>query len=390
MKYAACLFILILLAAVIISAGCLSKSATEVPDITGRWTIASQTVHENGQDGFIQPALTNAVFDVAFQEGRLFSGTYAGTAFYGSFFSKDGTQFILTSQAPQGEGNLSAVQIGTVVNENEIMLAGAVFSDTGRSLSEEQSVGTQSSILLRNSAEATAKIYPAISGVFTFDGGSLLSRDMLQAVSGGNLVVLGQKGGVFYGIADTGSETEKAGGTDFSAVLYGGDKPEKILFVTGDGKLWFGSASHEIITVSSLDERMDKDHTAVKTLTYVLNGSTAGTQQAGLNFAGIWSTRDQEVISKDGYDAGLPSDFIIGIGSQNTLGFIAKTSYMGVDEGETGGIVSSGGDATLFRYDKNGGIYLGMGWAEGNTLSLSEIFTDADTEYVSTIRSVRI
>src|SRR5574344_2063493 len=144
MKYAARLFLLVLLAAVIISAGCVGKSGTEIPDITGPWTVGSLTVHENGQEGFIQPALKTEVFDVTFQEGRLFSGTYAGTDFYGSFFSKDGAQFLLTSQTADGEGNSSAVQIGTVVNENEIRLAGAVFSKTGRFLSEEQSSGTQS------------------------------------------------------------------------------------------------------------------------------------------------------------------------------------------------------------------------------------------------------
>lgn len=381
MKFAARLFMLVFLAAVIISAGCAAKEAAEVPDITGRWTIASQTIHENGQEGFTEPALTNAVFDVAFQEGRLFSGTFAGADFYGSFFSRDGKQFILTSQTPDGAGNNSLVRVGTVVSENEIILAGAEFSDTGRCLS---------SVLLRNGAEAAAKIYPEIAGVFIFDSGSLVSADRVQTVSGGSLAVQGQKGAVFYGTADTGSETEKAGGTDFSAVFYGGDKPEKILFVTGDGRLWFGSASHEMITVSSPDERMDTDHTAVKTLRYVLNGSAAGSRQDGADVAGIWSTKNQEVISKNGYDAGLPSDFIIEIRNQNTIAFIAETSYMGVDEGETGGIVSSGGDVTLFRYAKNGGLYLGMGWAEGNTLSLSEIFTDAGTEYVSTIRSTRI
>ena len=63
---------------------------------------------------------------------------------------------------------------------------------------------------------------------------------------------------------------------------------------------------------------------------------------------------------------------------------------MGVGEGETGGIVSPDGEMILFRYEKNGGLYLGMGWAEENTLSLSEIFTDAGTEYISTIRAARI
>ncbi|MDD3912866.1 MAG: hypothetical protein PHF01_05130 [Methanocorpusculum sp.] len=389
MKYAARLFLLVLLAAVIISAGCVAKSGTEIPDITGPWTVGSLTIHENGQEGFIQPALTTDVFDVTFQEGRLFSGTYAGTDFYGSFFSKDGAQFLLTSQTADGEGNSSAVQIGTVVNENEIRLAGAVFSKTGRFLSEEQSSGTQSTVLLRNGAEAAVKTYPEIAGVYMFDSGSLLSADSLQTVSGGSLVVQGQNGAIFYGIADTGNRTEENGAAGFSAVMYG-NKPEKILFVTGDMRLWFGGVSPERITVTSTDERTDQDHTAVKTLTYLRNGSAAGIRPDGPDVAGTWSTKDQEVISKNGYDAGLPSDFIIRIGSRNTNGFIAETSYMGVGEGETGGIVSPDGEMILFRYEKNGGLYLGMGWAEENTLSLSEIFTDAGTEYISTIRAARI
>lgn len=388
MKYAARLFILMLLAAVILSAGCVSKSTTEVPDITGSWTVASLTMHENGQEECIQSVPNNAVFDVTFQEGKLFSGTYAGTDFYGSFYSNDGTRFILTSQTTNGTENSSMVQIGTVVSENQIMLSRAVFSNPGRSFTEEQSVSTQSAVLLRNGAGAAAKTYPETPGVYTFESGSLLSTQSFLTVSGGNLVVQGQNGAVFYGVIDTGDVTDENGADGFSAVMYGGDTSEKILLVTGDGKLWFGEVAPDRITVTNTDERMDYDHTAVKTLTYVRNNSVE-IRQEGVDVVGIWSTHNQEVISKNGYDAGLPSDFIIRIESQNTIGFIAETSYMGVGEGETGGIISPDGEMILFRYDKNGGIYLGMGWAKGNTLNLSEIFTDSNTEYVSTIRAVR-
>ena len=390
MKYAHYLLILIILAAVMISAGCVAKSGTEIPSITGPWTEASSIVHQNGDEGFTYPALTNGIFDVTFQEGRLFSGTFAGTDFHGSFYTKDGTQFILINDISETEQPISEILIGTIVSDNEIRISGVTFQNTNNgSVFEESTSGARSFTLVRNGAALQPPKYPDVLGMWEFDNGSVTSRITTIPISGGDLIVQGQEEALFYGIIDMGSQTGPIGYTNFTAVMYGGNKIKNLLFITDEGQLWFGTILAGEISLTSIDDKTSESTVNILTQTYRKDHTVNYTLPVFPDVTGIWSTKQQEVISENGYDTGLPSDFIISADVQNHNCFIGSTSYMGVNEGEIGGIVSTTGEVTLFKYNKNGGIYLAMGQIDEDTFDLSEIFTDAGTTYISRIITVR-
>lgn len=386
MKYGNYLLILIMLTAVFISAGCVDKTGTDIPNITGPWTEATSTVHQNGDEGFSYPALTDGIFDVTLQEGRLFSGRFSGTDFYGSFFDENATHFMLAYEASGTKENVSEILIGTVLRENEIQISGAKFLNTDDiPESEDRALGVQSFTLARNGVFLQTLTYPDVSGAWMFQSGSVMSQGDTTTISGENLVVRGQEGALFYGIIDDGG---RSGYTNFSAVMYDDNKIQKFLLVTDDGQIWFGAINSGEITIISTDDKTSESTVTIITKTYEINQDRSEAQKSS-DLTGIWITKRQEVISKSGYDAGLPSDFIISVDKQTENCLIGTTSYMGVNEGEIGGMVSPFGEVILFRYNKNGGVYLGMGQVDQDALTISEIFTEAGTRYISEIVAVR-
>ena len=394
MKYVNYLLLLIIAATLIFAAGCISEEpGPEVVmpcNITGSWTTTSSISHMSGADGFTYE-VDNGIFDVTYQEGRLFSGNYANTSFYGNFCGENATRFILTKGNGENSGNVSEILIGTIISENEIRISSAEFEDPELvSPAEESTSGARVFTLVRNGATITNVTYPDLAGTWTLVNGSIISLNGTRTISGGSLVVEKQEGAVFYGIIDTGNRTGTLGYTNFTAVMYG-DNTEipRILFSEDEGGIWFGSRMPGGITISRIDNNHTDDSVSIISKTYRKTETTNGTAPIVPDVTGTWNTVIQVVISENGYDTTLPSEYNIRLDYQKGRFLIGSTSYMGVNEGPMGGFVSSSGEVTLFKNNKNGGVYLAIGQLYDNTLRLSEIFTETGTIYASCIETVR-
>jgi hypothetical protein len=243
---------------------------------------------------------------------------------------------------------------------------------------------------VRNGATITNVTYPDLAGTWTLVNGSIISLNGTRTISGGSLVVEKQEGAVFYGIIDTGNRTGTLGYTNFTAVMYG-DNTEipKILLSEDGGGIWFGSRMPGGITISRIDNNHTDDSVSIISKTYRKTETTNGTAPIVPDVTGTWNTVIQVVISENGYDTTLPSEYNIRLDYQKGRFLIGSTSYMGVNEGPMGGFVSSSGEVTLFKNNKNGGVYLTIGQLYDDTLRLSEIFTETGTIYASCIETVR-